>query len=251
VGEEKRSKRQRIVDFFRPKKQKNIEAKHEHPPNDTVRPAPSACPPSTLCTDKLMASFSTQNRNNASKKPPRDSKIADSTKPAKSSSSIDVQKAVVDEAALPTPPPEPAEQEKVEPKIETLSEEHIRTLFSGAPHFSLERAGDRTIPSAAYPWDFELTIRDVSDSVRLPHPAFSAVTLHRHLPALQQAEDQEKAYKGYNLDVIEMPSMLSAQGIEPVSYSENIYSSEEHTLIVRSLVGYRRIHIFPRIAKVR
>jgi hypothetical protein len=159
-------------------------------------------------------------------KPPRDSKIAESTRPAESSSSVHVQHAGAEEedaalpASLPEPPEpiEPTEPEKTEPPpIETLSEEHVHTLFSGAPNFFMHKTDKRAVPRVSYPWDAELHIKDVSDSVQLAEPAYSAATLHKHLPAFQQSSDQEKPYQGYDVDVAEAPNMLSAQGIEPVS----------------------------------
>lgn len=164
---------------------------------------------------------------NAPSKPPRDSKIAESTRPAKSSISIDVQRPDVSEPAprLTTPPPEPTqlaerEEEEIGPRpVEHLNEDHVHALFSGAPHFFVQNTERRPIPRVTFPWDEDLVVKDVSDSVQLSEPAFSAVTLHRHLPALHQASDQDKPYQGCDLDVFEVPNMLSAQGIEPVSKS--------------------------------
>lgn len=162
-------------------------------------------------------------KKDAPAKPPRDSKIGESTRPGKSSSSIDVPRAGAepDEAPLPTPSPEPTEltePEKTEqPTVEKLTEEHIHTLFSGAPNFFVQKTEKRAVPRVSYQWDAELHIKDVTDSVQLAEPAYSAATLHRHLPSLQQGSDQDKPYQGYNLSVVEAPSMLSAQGLERVS----------------------------------
>ncbi|KAJ4297601.1 hypothetical protein N0V90_005494 [Kalmusia sp. IMI 367209] len=219
-GDEKKSKRQRFADFFRSRKQRKSEDSDKEA--TPVRPPLSLHHP-TMWLQKLMAPFVSKIpvavSKDATKKPPRDSKIAESTRAAKSSSSVDVQRAEAEETSLPTPPPEPAEQAEPEkeepPKVEYLSEEHIHALFSGAPHFFVEKTRNRPVPRASYPWDEDLAIRDVSDSLQLVEPAFSAATLHRHLPALQQASQQDRPYQGYDLEVVEMPSMLSAQGIEP------------------------------------
>ncbi|KAF1962780.1 hypothetical protein CC80DRAFT_487254 [Byssothecium circinans] len=198
-GKVKSSKRplQRLASFFKSRrKQKAPEVKHATP-----IPVPV--------------------KQESPRKPPRDSKIAESTQPTKQNSSIDVPRGgvnKVEEAALPTPPPEQQEgqqQQPEEPKVQPLSEEHIHSLFSGAPHFFIKHDGDRAIPATSYPWDEELTIRDVSDSVQLAQPAFSAATLHRHLPIVQQPTDKERKYQGYNLEVVELPSMLNSQGLEP------------------------------------
>ncbi|KAF2689553.1 hypothetical protein K458DRAFT_358410 [Lentithecium fluviatile CBS 122367] len=188
----KKGKRQRLAAFFRSRKQKKAEDKDAAPiPVPTAKDTPRT--------------------------PARDSKIAESTKPAKSSSSIEVHNAGVEkeeqQAPPSTPPPEPLEKQE-EAKVEPLSEDHIHSLFSGAPHFFVKQTNGRPTPRASYPWDEELRIRDVSDSVQLAQPAFSATTLHRHLPTLHQSTDQERVYQGYNLDVVEVPSMLSAQGTE-------------------------------------
>lgn len=161
------------------------------------------------------------------RKPARDSKIAESTRPAKSNSSVEVARGGVDkdqETQLPSPPPEEdqklaqiqeKEKAKEKGKTEILSEDHVHAIFSGAPHFEIEQVSDYSIPKASFPWDFELKIRDVSDSVQLAQPAFSAATLRRHLPTLAQPRDQDKQYLSYDPEAIEVPSMLSAQGIEP------------------------------------
>lgn len=152
-------------------------------------------------------------------KPPRDSKIADSPKPTKSNNSVEVARVSSDrpkETQQPSLSSEPQERAKEE-KVEPISKEHIQALFSGAPCFALNEADGRTIPVVSFPWDEELRVKDVSDSVQLPQPAFSAATLHRHLPILQESSDQEKKYLSYDVGVVEVPSMLSAQGIEPGS----------------------------------
>lgn len=53
--------------------------------------------------------------------------------------------------------------------------------------------------------------RDATDHRRFGHPAFSAATLRRHLT---EAGDHDMAL-GYDIGVLEAPSMLSAQGTEP------------------------------------
>lgn len=66
------------------------------------------------------------------------------------------------------------------------------------------------VTKAEFPWDFELKTRDSSDHRRFGHAAFSAATLRRHLA---EAGDREYVV-GYDIRVLEMPSMLSAQGTE-------------------------------------
>ncbi|KAF2796860.1 hypothetical protein K505DRAFT_236742 [Melanomma pulvis-pyrius CBS 109.77] len=191
-AETKKSRRQRIADFFRSRKQRKEAEKKNHVPADKGAP----------------------------RKPARDSKIAELTQPAKSSSSVEVVKPEPEQpeqTPQPSPPPEPKEkeQDKDKDKVEPLSDEQIHALFSGAPHFSVQKTDDGQTPRATFPWDEELKVKDVSDSAPLPQSAFSAATLHRHLPTLQQAGDQDKIFQGYDMGVTEVPSMLSAQGIEP------------------------------------
>ncbi|KAF2708310.1 hypothetical protein K504DRAFT_434660 [Pleomassaria siparia CBS 279.74] len=199
--EAKKGKRQRILDFFRKQRQKDNKDK------DTVVPIPIPV------------------AKNAPPKPPRDSKIAPLSQPAKSSSSVEIVKPEAEQPAEQTPQRsptlEPKEkvhevEEKDKPtKVEALAEEHVHAFFSGAPHFSVHRANNRETPRATFPWDEELTVKDVSDSAHLAHPAFSAATLHRHLPTLRQSADSSKISQGYDIGVVEVPSMLGAQGIEP------------------------------------
>ncbi|KAF2655505.1 hypothetical protein K491DRAFT_598695 [Lophiostoma macrostomum CBS 122681] len=188
----KKSKRQRIAEFFRSRKQKKEEEK-------------------AAATPKPLHISSPQDV-------PRDSKIAESNISLEKTTSHGQQE---EQTQLPSPPPEPAEQdeetEQEQEKPDFLSEERLHTLFSGAPHFNIKKTGYSSIPAASYPWDENLATRDVSDSLQLAQPAFSAATLHRHLPRLHDPSEQDKVYQGYEIGVVEVPSMLSAQGIEPGS----------------------------------
>lgn len=164
----------------------------------------------------------------AAPRPARDSKIAESAEPVESNSSVDLVNPPahhVEQTALPTPPPdtpdapEPAEtpQPKEEHRQEPLSEEHVHALFSGAPHFGVKTARRQLAPIVSHPWDTGLAVRDLSDSVQLAQPAFFAATLRQQCPSSHQAPGQTKKYKGYDIGAVEVPSMLSAQGIEPGS----------------------------------
>jgi hypothetical protein len=121
----------------------------------------------------------------------------------------------------PTPPLEPKQLEKLEEKleerkkVELLGEDRIQALFSGAPHFSVDRKNSSPLPRTAFPWDYELAVRDASDSLQLAQPAFSAATLRPHLPKMPPPQEQEKQFIIYDVGVFEVPSMLGAQGIEP------------------------------------
>ncbi|KAF2737566.1 hypothetical protein EJ04DRAFT_487877 [Polyplosphaeria fusca] len=189
-GEAKRSKRERLRHFFR-RKQKDQQA-------DAI-PAPV--------------------KNGLSpRKPARDSKIADSPRHAKSKSSVDVTEANVEkvpQAHLPRADIDAEKKDKEQDKAHPLSEDHIHALFSGAPHFSIRVTDNAQLPAVTYPWDAELKTKDVSDSLQLAQPAYSAATLHPHLTLQREVDDHGKRFQGYDIGQFEVPSMLSAQGIEP------------------------------------
>jgi hypothetical protein len=112
---------------------------------------------------------------------------------------------------VPTPP----QESKKEAKVETLSEEQLRTLFAGAPQFSITKAEGRCTPTVTRAWDIEPSTKDITDTVPLVEPAFLAATLHSQSSKTQRRPETAKQYKGYEVGVVEMPGMLSAQGIEP------------------------------------
>lgn len=96
-----------------------------------------------------------------------------------------------------------------------LIEEDIANLFSGAPLFSVEKIRGRRIPKVDFPYDDELIIRDVSDSPQLSHEAFSSATLRPHLCQVGHQDEKKGLPLGYDINVVEVPSMLSQQGLEP------------------------------------
>jgi hypothetical protein len=220
-AEGKQSKRQRLLDFIKHRKHKGGGEEQA----STVR-SPALSPATITSTPMLMAFRSkipvriTKQTN--SLKPEADSKTIETPKPTRLDSSVKPTTASTEkeeekdeqtqtQVQLPTPPPEVQQPAEVPP----LSEEHLHKLFSGAPHFAVDRNDGRSYPRASFPWDTDLATKDVSDSMQFAHPAFSAATLRRHLPALPQSSDQDKQYLSYDIGVVELPSMLSAQGIEP------------------------------------
>ncbi|KAL2885746.1 hypothetical protein HOO65_070208 [Ceratocystis lukuohia] len=73
----------------------------------------------------------------------------------------------------------------------TLGEDDVEKLFSGAPQFFARSEGHNTgapHPSAAYPWDEELAIRDMSDHMRIGDPAWSCMTAWPHIPVRIRSE---------------------------------------------------------------
>lgn len=147
--------------------------------------------------------------------PPHASKALEATTAEPSSNAIDTStiSPAEREEALSSATPLPESKEE---KIDTLSEAQLHTLFAGAPHFSVLEERGRYIPDVAYPWDVE-AIKDVFDSVQPEEPAFLAATLHKSFSKVRATPDNEKKGQSYEVGVVETPSMLSAQGIEPGS----------------------------------
>ncbi|KAF1831572.1 hypothetical protein BDW02DRAFT_641382 [Decorospora gaudefroyi] len=184
------SKRQRIMKFFRSWKQKQPqghEARDEvtgQPPprHDNMTPQAISPPAPVVVTHEQ----------------PSDPIDHGSMSPVEE----------VDQGRVPTP------QEPQEERVETLSEEQLRTLFAGAPQFSITKADGRYTPVVSYPWDGETVAKDGTDTVPPAEPAFSAATLHKFVPKTPQTSETQH-YKGYEVDIVEVPGMLGAQGIEP------------------------------------
>lgn len=115
----------------------------------------------------------------------------------------------------PVPSQPPPLDTKEEGKPTMLGEQQIRLLFAGAPHFHIADAHGRSVPLASYPWDVESSKEGGSDSVQLTEPAFRASTLRYNSTTTQGIVEEKKRYVGYIPDIVELPSMLGSQGIEP------------------------------------
>ncbi|KAL0260518.1 hypothetical protein SLS55_004207 [Diplodia seriata] len=96
-----------------------------------------------------------------------------------------------------------------------LTEDDIPNLFAGAPLFSVDKIKGRRIPRVDFPYDDTLIVRDVSDSPQLSHEAFSSATLRPHLCQVGHQDEKKGLPMGYDINVVETPSMLGAQGLEP------------------------------------
>lgn len=112
----------------------------------------------------------------------------------------------------PITPPAPEAEE-----VETLDEGQLHALFKGAPHFGVSHEHGRPIPLVTYPWDGQDSAKGISDSKYLDQPAFAAATLYPRQTRSRPSSSEHKPYRGYKIDVVEVPSMLSAQGNEPGS----------------------------------
>lgn len=116
-----------------------------------------------------------------------------------------------------------------------LTKDDVKYLFSGAPHFILEKGRhNHWYPHVLFPWDTSLPIQDLWDREQLRHESFTLSTLHAHLPipskcdnnkddssnsdpSKRQGWQYEEGVKRstYDLGIFEVPNMLSINGKEP------------------------------------
>ncbi|KIX10412.1 uncharacterized protein Z518_01494 [Rhinocladiella mackenziei CBS 650.93] len=110
-----------------------------------------------------------------------------------------------------------------------LTKDDVQHLFSGAPHFVLERGRrGRFFPQAFFPWNNSLDISDLQDRKHLRHESFALSTLHAHLPIPDEVSwkpGMEPPVKKEGLDtgkrpmfelgIFERPNMLAVEGREP------------------------------------
>jgi hypothetical protein len=118
------------------------------------------------------------------------------------------------------------------PTRKGLTEDDVKYLFSGAPHFMLEKGRhNHWYPHVLFPWDTSLPIQDLWDREQLRHESFTLSTLHAHLPIPSKCDNKngsnsnsdrqgwqyEEGVKRstYDLGIFEVPNMLSINGKEP------------------------------------
>ncbi|EFQ97105.1 hypothetical protein MGYG_00148 [Nannizzia gypsea CBS 118893] len=114
----------------------------------------------------------------------------------------------------------------VHPRNSPLSGAELRVIFSGAPHFLLEK-GNRShwFPHVVFPWDDSTRIQNLQDRKPLHHASFTLCTLHAHLPAFLErrktpggsqdlAELETNKYPAFDIGVFEVPNMLSSRAKE-------------------------------------
>ncbi|PGH35446.1 hypothetical protein GX50_01661 [[Emmonsia] crescens] len=107
-----------------------------------------------------------------------------------------------------------------------LSEDELKYLFSGAPHFLLEKGHrPRWYPHVIFPWDDSTRIQNLADRKALQHPSFTLSTLHAHIPVspggggIQIYPDALTGKHGskrpsFDIGVFEVPNMLSSRAKE-------------------------------------
>lgn len=118
-------------------------------------------------------------------------------------------------------------------QLSKLTASDLKALFSGAPHFLLEKGRrDRWFPEVIFPWDeHDPLIQHLWDRKPLPHASFTLSTLHAHLPVPDgwAPNDESDMYPvgfrmtdrpkraTFDLGEFEVPNMLAMNGQEPGS----------------------------------
>lgn len=113
------------------------------------------------------------------------------------------------------------------PTRKGLTKDDVKYLFSGAPHFMLEKGRhNHWYPHVLFPWDTSLPIQDLWDREQLRHESFTLSTLHAHLPVPSKCDTNNSDRQGwqyeegvkrstYDVGIFEVPNMLSINGKEP------------------------------------
>ncbi|EEA22717.1 hypothetical protein TMatcc_001560 [Talaromyces marneffei ATCC 18224] len=113
-----------------------------------------------------------------------------------------------------------------------LTKDDVKYLFSGAPHFILEKGRhNHWYPHVLFPWDTGLPVQDLWDREALRHESFTLSTLHAHLPIPSKRDNKDGSSDNsdkqgwqyeeglkrstYDLGIFEVPNMLSVNGKEP------------------------------------
>ncbi|PGH11566.1 hypothetical protein AJ79_04824 [Helicocarpus griseus UAMH5409] len=116
--------------------------------------------------------------------------------------------------------------QEVQNATQALSEEELRYIFSGAPHFLLEKGRrPQWYPHIIFPWDDSSAIQSLADRKPLHHPAFTLSTLHAHIPVSPEGagiqiypddltEKQDSKRPSFDIGVFEIPNMLSSRAKE-------------------------------------
>jgi hypothetical protein len=100
---------------------------------------------------------------------------------------------------------------------DTLTREAVYALFSGAPRFSAKHVDGRLSPTVSYPWDSGVKHPDATDSKPPSEPAYMAATARVHSPQGRSIQNGGGEHQIHEVDAVETPSWMSAQGVEPGS----------------------------------
>jgi hypothetical protein len=107
-----------------------------------------------------------------------------------------------------------------------LSKADVNCLFSGAPHFTIQKSSrGKALPEAFFPWDKNVELGDLCGCRALQHESFALGTLHAHLPIpgtpsspdTQRLSEKREKWKrpGFDLGIYEVPNRLGLEGKEP------------------------------------
>ncbi|KAK2746490.1 hypothetical protein FQN57_003116 [Myotisia sp. PD_48] len=118
-------------------------------------------------------------------------------------------------------------RDTIHPQDSPLSEQELKDIFSGAPHFLLEK-GTRLqwFPHVIFPWDEDMEIQNLRDRKPLHHSSFTQSTLHAHLPVFLEGEYSTHGAQytqeyltakrpSFDIGVFEVPNMLASRAKEP------------------------------------
>ncbi|EEQ91724.2 uncharacterized protein BDCG_06844 [Blastomyces dermatitidis ER-3] len=109
---------------------------------------------------------------------------------------------------------------------DSLSEDELKYLFFGAPHFLLEKGHcSWWYPHVIFPWDYSSRIRNLADRRALQHPSFMPSTLHAHIPVTSNGagiqiypdaltERHGSRPPSFDIGVFEIPNMHSSRAKE-------------------------------------
>ncbi|KAJ6151332.1 hypothetical protein N7470_007926 [Penicillium chermesinum] len=117
------------------------------------------------------------------------------------------------------------------PDISVLTIKDYKAIFSGAPHFMLEKGKNgRYYPEVIFPWDLHNpSIQRLLDRKLLSHRSYTLCTLHAHLPIpddwavkdgvpihLENFRWTGRTKRAtFDIGVFEVPNMLASNGREP------------------------------------
>ncbi|KAF1929404.1 uncharacterized protein M421DRAFT_100502 [Didymella exigua CBS 183.55] len=186
--ERKRSKRERISQFFRSKS-----IRKQKPQQHDEAPASSFEPPGNDLDAPEAAPI------NEAVKPPNAPKLNAFAEPAAETSSR--SRSTIENSE----------------EHDLLTREAVYALFSGAPRFGAQNVGGRLLPTVSYPWDSEVKHTDATDSEPPSEPSYMAATVRIPTAKSQSIQNGVGKHQIHQVDTVETPSWMSAHGVEPGS----------------------------------
>ncbi|KAF3008727.1 hypothetical protein E8E13_009785 [Curvularia kusanoi] len=220
--ERKRSKRERISEFFRSKSLRRQKPQLQYAADvrvgvNEILPLEQPSAPETTTTS-IRAELSPSSVNAL-----KTTTAPDDLTPPTDNNGEDVKTMglgpVEDstDAAQVRTPTEQAQGSTTEKEDEhnILDKEGVHALFSGAPTFSASVVDGRVLPEVSYPWDNEAGHDDATDSVVPDQPSYMAATARTHTTSGRPIPNVQREHQVYQTNAIETPNWLSAHGLEP------------------------------------